>query len=151
MLTNQIFNRLKVRHMQFMINKTQLITNNKNNNHRLFNYTYKVIWMSDFVMWIWLVRDKVRANHNSFHYWFFYSHYFVQIYDDILEIYENYNMLKICCNVLVMVGLFSCVFGDSEDVVLVSPLVKISIFWILNMYYMYYRLYRYILRFRGRG
>ncbi|XP_034307063.2 uncharacterized protein [Magallana gigas] len=29
-----------------------------------------------------------------------------------------YNMLKICCNVLVMVGLFSCVFGDSEDVVL---------------------------------
>lgn len=49
-LTNQIFNRLKVRHMQFMINKTQLITNNKNNNHRLFNYTYKVIWMSDFVI-----------------------------------------------------------------------------------------------------
>lgn len=38
-------------------------------------------------------------------------------------------MLKICCNVLVMVGLFSCVFGDSEDVVLVGPLVKyISIF-----------------------
>lgn len=33
-------------------------------------------------------------------------------------------MLKICCNVLVMVGLFSCVFGDSEDVVLVRPLVK---------------------------
>lgn len=27
-------------------------------------------------------------------------------------------MLKICCNVLMMVGLFSCVFGDSEDVVL---------------------------------
>lgn len=47
---------------------------------------------------------------------------------EILEIYENYNMLKICCNVLVMVGLFSCVFGDSEDVVLVRPLVKNSIF-----------------------
>lgn len=37
-------------------------------------------------------------------------------------------MLKIRCNVLVMVGLFSCVFGDSEDVVLVRPLVKKLVF-----------------------